>query len=265
MIQRARVWSLVAAVGSFFAAAAVPFAPVHARAVAADVACPPPGRVAVLPLGDSVTYGVGSSTGHNSYRLPLYYRMTGTAGVDFGFGGYAGSDAGGAHEGHPGWTVQQLIDRVDPVLSLGGFNYVIVQGGLNDAGQAIDPTRIADRLGQLVDKILAYPCIRGVIVMSPNPVYTTGINSHGVDTRAESRWDRQVGKDLPAVLASRDQSRVELVRSDYLGIGDESGGSHPNDVGYDKLSYLLYIAMEKWLGTLPSTGCPCPAPALFDR
>src|SRR5256885_14756200 len=74
--------------------------------------------VRVMPLGDSITFGVGSSTG-SSYRAALWDRLVGQAGyaVD-----YVGSQRSGAlpdtdNEGHSGWRIDQIASNVDGWLA----------------------------------------------------------------------------------------------------------------------------------------------------
>src|SRR5689334_20918405 len=64
----------------------------------------------VMPLGDSITFGKGDPA-ENGYRATLSCWLTQeSAAVEF-----VGSQRNGAtaHEGHPGWRIAQLTERID--------------------------------------------------------------------------------------------------------------------------------------------------------
>src|SRR4051794_30404103 len=67
----------------------------------------------IMPLGDSITYGVGTP-GLDSYRTDLYRRLT-NAGLNVDFVGSQTSGTGTDrnNEGHPGWTITQISANID--------------------------------------------------------------------------------------------------------------------------------------------------------
>src|SRR5439155_9431122 len=108
--RRVTMRRFVAIVLAAVVSAALPAVPAHAA-----VGTRP---VRVMPLGDSITFGVGSSTG-SSYRAALWDRLVGQAGyaVD-----YVGSQRSGAlpdtdNEGHSGWRIDQIASNVDGWLA----------------------------------------------------------------------------------------------------------------------------------------------------
>ena len=103
--------------------------PVHFRSLAAVLlaatallvpagparAAPVTGRaVKIMPLGDSITWGVGSST-TSSYRADLWQRLVKDAGVavDYVGSGQSGSLPDTDNEGHSGWRIEQLTASID--------------------------------------------------------------------------------------------------------------------------------------------------------
>src|SRR2546421_8132061 len=69
--------------------------------------------IKIMPLGDSITYGQGSST-RGGYRLPLWNELR-TRGFPLE---YVGSIQSGPtsfdreNEGHPGWKINQIAAQV---------------------------------------------------------------------------------------------------------------------------------------------------------
>ena len=67
--------------------------------------------IKIMPLGDSITYGVGSSTG-GGYRLPLWNELR-ARGFPIEFVGSVHTGPASfdrQNEGHPGWKINQISD-----------------------------------------------------------------------------------------------------------------------------------------------------------
>jgi hypothetical protein len=109
-----------------------------------------------LPLGDSITDGFNYPGG---YRVSLFERaLSDGKRITFVGGQVNGPDkAGGVafprnHEGHSGWTVQQ-IDDITPSPALDPDPHIVLLHiGTNDMK---NPPGTPDRLGKLIDAILA--------------------------------------------------------------------------------------------------------------
>src|ERR1041384_5155685 len=97
--------TLVAAVLGVTAAGAAP----------ASAASDTPLRV--MPLGDSITWGVGSSTG-NGYRAPLWNRLAADGHpLDFVGTGRSGPMSDPDNEGHSGYKIHQVAALTDASLT----------------------------------------------------------------------------------------------------------------------------------------------------
>src|SRR3954453_12829185 len=71
----------------------------------------------VMPLGDSITWGVGSSTG-NGYRAPLWDELAaGGHPRDLVGTGRAGSMSDPDNEGHSGYRIDQIAALADASLT----------------------------------------------------------------------------------------------------------------------------------------------------
>src|SRR2546421_13017582 len=107
-----------------------------------------------MPLGDSLTFGDGSSHG-GGYRKELWHGLA-DAGFDVEF---VGSERGGAlpdpdHEGHPGWEIDDIAEQVVGWLTAWRPTVVLLHIGTNDLDRDADIRGAPARLGALLDRIL---------------------------------------------------------------------------------------------------------------
>jgi lysophospholipase L1-like esterase len=111
-------------------------------------------RIKIMPLGDSITYGVGSSTG-GGYRLQLWndLRARGFA-IDF-----VGSVLTGPasfdreNEGLPGWKINQIAAKVVNWLMTYRPSIILMHIGTNDIFKNDDPAQAPIRLSHLLNLI----------------------------------------------------------------------------------------------------------------
>ncbi|GAA3035841.1 hypothetical protein GCM10020000_11710 [Streptomyces olivoverticillatus] len=108
-------------------------------------------RLAVMPLGDSITYGTGSST-ESSYRAELWNQLTPhTDSLHFVGSQRSGKLPDPDHEGHYGWKIGGLTGNIENWLVAAKPNVVLLHIGTNDmhdnyrVDQAPRPARRADR------------------------------------------------------------------------------------------------------------------------
>ena len=110
--------------------------------------------IKIMPLGDSITYGQGSSTG-GGYRLPLWNDLR-ARGFPIDFVGSL--ETGPAsfnrdHEGHPGWTINQIAVEVVNWLMTYRPHIILLHIGTNDFVKNDDPTQAPARLSHLLNLI----------------------------------------------------------------------------------------------------------------
>lgn len=113
--------------------------------------------VTIMPLGDSITQGF-RSTGTGGYRAPLWKRLQ-ERGLPIL---YVGSLRDGPadlpapmHEGHYGWTIAQLADKVVPWLEYYQPDVVLLHAGTNDILQGQSVEVICRRLQHLIGQIVS--------------------------------------------------------------------------------------------------------------
>jgi len=225
--------------------------------------CPATGDCKILPLGDSITWGINYGGG---YRIKLFTHTAADqknvtfVGYDTGNPptstalsnlGSASSKWVGKHEGHSGWTIQQDDDLVtgkstatnDGVNYTGkkvvadfGPNIVLVHLGTNDLnlGQA---SGAPERLGTLIDHIVADAPDALVVVAKiiPLPAQAAGVTTFnnaipGVVQQRTSAGKHVIVVDQFSALTSSDMDTV-----------------HPYESGYEKMAVVWYNAIKPYL------------------
>ena len=118
---------------------------VRAAAVRARSRRPPCPR-RLMPLGDSITWGVGSPSG-NSYRGFLWNQLTADGhALDFVGSGRNGTMSDPDNEGHSGWRIDQIAGIADSVLARYRPNVVTLEIGTNDLNGNYQVPTATDRL-----------------------------------------------------------------------------------------------------------------------
>ncbi|MGV9226886.1 GDSL-type esterase/lipase family protein [Streptomyces albogriseolus] len=187
----------------------------------------------IMPLGDSITYGTGSSSGAG-YRSTLYVHLNQQdRKVE-----YVGSQRSGpalspiANEGHPGWLIKDIAGIADSVLTTYRPNVVLLHIGTNDMSNNVDPGGAPARLGSLIDQILRYDpgvtLLVSTIVPSSFPGTAERIATYNAAIPGVVEARRAAGKN------------VWLVDMDAVTTADLADGLHPNDRGYQKMAGAFY-------------------------
>jgi serralysin len=222
------------------------------------VVSPPPdpypdGTYAMMCLGDSITAGLtaDSANGGDGYRAYLLDDLSVRNERPVSMVGSLRS--GGRqlyHEGHSGWTINQIGGAVN----FGSLapQFVVLLAGANDFGDAYKRTwdQARDDTGALLDRLLTWaPWTRVVLC---EQILMSGGVSHDL---TKSTWQQQAfNAALPELVAGK-AGRVVLARTSVIGQGMLDGsGVHPTDVGYRWMAYAIYYALAPWLGHLTGTG-----------
>ncbi|MFC5724596.1 FG-GAP-like repeat-containing protein [Streptomyces gamaensis] len=182
-------------------------------------------RLAVMPLGDSITLGAGSSTG-DGYRVGLRDQLRSHA-DDLLFVGSLRTN-GENHEGHSGWQIGGLSDNIEGWLATTNPNAVLLNIGTNDMARNNDVEEAPRRLGYLIDQITSASPDVTVLVSSLVPTR---------DPEGQKRVE-QFNKEVPKVVAARRSqgAHVEFVDMGDVTAEDLKDRLHPNDAGYVKMA-----------------------------
>ncbi|WP_051733397.1 GDSL-type esterase/lipase family protein [Kitasatospora phosalacinea] len=231
----------------------------HAAISSATVSSTPH-IVRVMPLGDSITWGVGSATG-GSYRQPLA-ELTGqqsSYSIDFVGSMHNGPTADSENEGHSGYTIDQVRASVDRWLAMARPDVVLLHVGANDLDHG-NRSGAADRTTELINQIFAdrpgiTVILQGLVPTSPglnDQLTADQIAQYNNQLRQLAPIEQQQGKhfsfvDAPALVPFNAPSP------------EMADGLHPNDLGYARIARTFSTALEQAHGNGWFTGgAPVP-------
>jgi hypothetical protein len=204
-----------------------------APAASASAAAPP--VVKVMPLGDSITLGIGSSNSAG-YRLPLWRDTTAQSRYTVQFVGsqHDGDFPQPWHEGHGGWKINDIADHIDGWLAAQSPQVVLLHIGINDLDQKLGE-HIDDRLAALVDRIYADRPGVDLLVQGLLPT-TQGLQD---EIKQYNQYTEQLGQQ-----EERKGRRFHYVVPPQLSPAQFHDRLHPNDAGYSRMADAYYQAMN---------------------
>ncbi|MFF4486293.1 ricin-type beta-trefoil lectin domain protein [Streptomyces sp. NPDC001544] len=196
---------------------------------------PPAGQAAaaptalrLMPMGDSITWGVGSPSG-NGYRGFLWNQLAADGHtLDFVGSGRAGTMADPDNEGHSGWRIDQITGIADSVLARYRPNVVTLEIGTNDLNGNYQVPTAPDRLRALIDRITGD--VPDVTVL----VGTLIVSTSGTEEANRPAFNARIPGIVQAEQAAG--KHVRLVDMSALTPADLADSLHPNDNGYRKMA-----------------------------
>lgn len=187
-----------------------------------------PSPVRLMPLGNSITWGVGSPSG-NGYRSFLWNQLAaGGYAPDFVGSGRGGTMSDPDNEGHSGWRIDQISGIADSVLARYRPNVVTLEIGTNDLNGNYQIPTAPDRLRALIDRIT-----RAV------PDATVLVGTVIVSTSGTAEANRPAfNAKLPGIVQAQQAAgkHVRLVDMSALTPADLADSLHPNDNGFRKMA-----------------------------
>ncbi|KQX50019.1 hypothetical protein ASD33_15425 [Streptomyces sp. Root1304] len=197
-------------------------------------------RLAVMPLGDSITLGVGSSTG-DGYRPGLWSKLQGHGStVDFVGSMNSGTLPDTDHEGHSGWFIGGIHDNIGSWLYRARPNVVTLKIGTNDINKNIDVANAPTRLKQLIDRIRA---------SAPGITVAVATIVPNADSAAQARVVTYNNAVRALVSGYQAQgAHVELADTSAVTVAELGDGLHPNNAGYAKIATAFYDAIARAAG-----------------
>uniref|UniRef100_A0AAU2UXY0 Ricin-type beta-trefoil lectin domain protein n=1 Tax=Streptomyces sp. NBC_00003 TaxID=2903608 RepID=A0AAU2UXY0_9ACTN len=187
-----------------------------------------PAALRLMPLGDSITWGVGSASG-NSYRGFLWNQLAAEGhALDFVGSGRGGTMSDPDNEGHSGWRIDQIAGIADSVLARYRPNVVTLEIGTNDLNGGYQVPTATDRLHALIDQITRAAPDATVLVG------TLIISTSGSEEASRPAFNAK----LPAIVQAEQAAgkHVRLVDMSALTAADLSDALHPNDSGFSKMA-----------------------------
>ncbi|MGW9396547.1 FG-GAP-like repeat-containing protein [Streptomyces sp. NPDC055642] len=216
----------------------------YAVAIGAMRAAAEPPELRILPFGDSITFGAGSTTA--AYRGPLWdeLRQWKNTTVTYVGSQHYGNIPDNDNEGHPSWKINDLIGITDSVMDTYKPNVVLLHIGTNDMHEADNLNGAPDRLGNLMDRIFAKQPDVTLLVSTLVP------SAHYITEQRITSFNRSLPQE---VEERRSQGkRVRLV-DNFAALNDESDLAdllHPSDDGYREMGHVFYEGIEAawWSG-----------------
>lgn len=202
--------------------------------------------VAIMPLGDSITHGYGSTT-MVGYRRPLYLSLT-AAGYRVNF---VGSRPAGAwldfdrdNEGHPGVDAVFLRERLANILGQNRPDIILLHIGTNGLWKRAE--EVAADADQLLNAI--YASDGDVRVVLARIVNRTGPPERVTRTTRYNELlqviaDRRIAAGDPLLVVDMERALL-YTAADGATPGDMYDSTHPNDAGYGKMAAVWDAALR---------------------
>ena len=201
--------------------------------------------ITIMPLGDSITAGVGSST-HAGYRSQLWSDcLTAHWHIQF-----VGSQLSGpasltdrAHEGHPGWRIRQISDHVVNWLQTYKPRVVLLQIGTNDIVYHDAVSTAPGRLRSLILQIHETLPGTTIIVAQITPLRNAALNSQVIAYNLA----------IPSIVQGLTMQGLPVRYVDMyhaVPVSDLEDGIHPNDSGYNAMAGVWYRALYSLLASV---------------
>jgi lysophospholipase L1-like esterase len=197
----------------------------------------PSGPARIMPLGDSLTYGVGhESHAHGGYRIDLLMKLA-EAGVAVDFLGTQQSGPANLsdrdNEGHNGWDILEMLGSVDGWLATYTPNTILLLMGTNDIYELATGATVAERLHTLIGRIYNRLPNVSLIVASTLPIAEATRNQQVVAYNAL----------IPGIVADYAADGKDIHFVDMYGavpVTDLVDTLHPGTVGYSKMATVWF-------------------------
>jgi lysophospholipase L1-like esterase len=191
----------------------------------------------IMPLGASITNGVGSSRG-NGYRDDLYNYIANDGNVVNMVGRQkAGDFHDPDNEGYPGAVLSEVNAKGQEAMPIMRPNIVTILAGTNDMTRDLDVAGAPDRMWKIIDNVLNWEWLTMVVVATLPP---------NADPAGNARID-QFNAALPGVVQRfTDQGRWVVLADVHsvVGLGDLVDGTHPNDAAFERIGHVFHEAIK---------------------
>ena len=202
-----------------------------------------------MPLGDSIT---ASSVGLPSYRYFLWHLAVNN-GYHINFVGSlrgvlrgppANADFDMDHEGHGGFTADELLPGIDQWATAASPDIVLIHIGHNDLHQGQGVRSTVDNISSIIDRLrIVNPKMRillAQLIASSNPRHQD---------------IPLLNAQLPALVAAKNSVESPLVLVDqYTGFDPTTmttDGFHPNAIGESRMADRWFEKLAPILGSSP--------------
>jgi lysophospholipase L1-like esterase len=188
-------------------------------------------RLRVMPLGDSITYGLGAGGG---YRAPLYQLITNAGYILDYIGNQIGNGAASLpdpdHEGYSGATIASIDSILPSIFNASAPPHIILLLlGVNDFRGPPDTAHATNRLEALVVRLATNWPNAKIIVGSLTEVYEP------INTQIQTNFN----PFLPGMCERQRGLGRQVYFTDMhsaVPLADMPDQLHPNQLGYTKMA-----------------------------
>jgi lysophospholipase L1-like esterase len=193
-----------------------------------------------MPLGASVTYGVGSSHG-NGYRDTLRQLLV-TKGYKIQMMGSrrAGTMENNHNEGWRGYRIDQIFKKARKSVPLYTPDVFTINAGSNDCLQDFYLDHAGERMGGLI-QYLWKVAPNSTIILSTllvNAGQKTELRIRRVNEQYQNLAKKMLDEHRRIIL-------VDMRSADGPQESDLVDGTHPDDNGYNKMAKIWYEGINK--------------------
>jgi lysophospholipase L1-like esterase len=197
-----------------------------------------------MPLGGSITYGLGSSDG-NGYRKALYDILTGRRHtIEFVGSRTSGSMPYNANEGWPGRRIDQIHTRAIKVTAKFIPNVITINAGSNDCLQDYEIESAGARIDAMLEDLWKTGLPDATVVLSTLVIAAdTSINERVLRVNDQIRnlvQRRRLAGAQNVFLADMYCSAKGPQLGDLV-----EDGIHPGDGGYVKMAKIWADSIEE--------------------
>lgn len=210
--------------------------------------------IRIMPLGDSITAGVGSTIipypqMFSGYRAPLWQKLK-SADYDVNFVG--SKSEGGAvlpsfdtdHSGYSGYKTEQIAALTYGLLEAHHPDIILLHAGTNDVSPFMCPnsTSVAS-LENILDAVQSYENNTG---HSVHVILATIINIQFLNQKLVSEYNNNLRTLAALRIAQGDKlTLLEMQAEADLRFYDYADFLHPNRFGYEKMSQVWFDQLDE--------------------
>ncbi|HWP46091.1 MAG TPA: SGNH/GDSL hydrolase family protein [Candidatus Limnocylindrales bacterium] len=200
--------------------------------------------VKIMPLGDSITQ---SDSQHNSYRRNLWQKLK-ADGYNIDFVGSQKENFGGPppnpdfdldHEGHWGWRVDQILEKIDGWATTYQPDIVLIHLGHNDLGRGHSISSTVQELGEIIDILRRQNAHIIVLLAQIIPTYPPSPAIQKLNAEISRLAMAKNTRESPVLLVNQAEG--------FDAREDTFDGLHPNESGEEKMATRWYTALVKVL------------------
>ncbi len=200
----------------------------------------------IMPLGDSITRGMGGDPPYTGYRDDLYQLLV-DANWDFDFVGSQSDGTGfdADHEGHGGWKAEDILANIDTWLVDSAPDVVLLHIGTNDVSAGQPNSQTITEIEGIINQIYAYNSQITILLCKLIPRLETPANEYLANQELNSLIE-----DL--YNTKKNQGYYIYLVDQYSAFWNNSNwrteymidNVHPNDAGYAVMAQTYFSVLQ---------------------